>query len=80
VQQLALQGRPVRLNILLLRKSFLTLDEIRASSTPVSNAWLETLAYASGVFVSEAVVRTWSILFPRLDRPVFIVPSCAREC
>ena len=31
----------------------------------------KTLAYASGVFASEAVVRTWSIQFPWLDRPDF---------
>jgi len=38
---------------------------------PDFNGWLETLAYGSGVFVSEAVVRTWSIPFPWLDRPDF---------
>ena len=37
----------------------------------VFNAWLETLAYASGVFASEALVRSWSIQFLRLDRPDF---------
>ena len=59
------------LNLLLLRKSFLTLDGITRQLDPDFNAWLETLAYASGVFASEAVVRTWSILFPWLDRPDF---------
>jgi len=34
-------------------------------------AWLETLAYASGVFPSEAAVRTRSIPFPWLARPDF---------
>jgi len=29
---------------------------------PDFNAWLETLAHASGVFASEAVVRSWSIV------------------
>jgi ubiquinone biosynthesis protein len=71
VQQLALQGYPVPLNLLLLRKSFLTLDGITRQLDPDFNVWLETLAYASGVFASEAVVRTWSILFPWLDRPDF---------
>jgi len=71
VQQLALQGYPVPLSLLLLRKSFLTLDGITRQLDPDFNAWLETLAYASGVFASEAVVRTWSILFPWLDRPDF---------
>ena len=71
VQQLALQGYPVPLNLLLLRKSFLTLDGITRQLDPDFNAWLETLAYASGVFASEAVVRTWSIQFPWLDQPEF---------
>jgi ubiquinone biosynthesis protein len=71
VQQLALQGHPVPLNLLLLRKSFLTLDGITHQLDPDFNAWLETLAYASGVFASEAFVRTWSIQFPWLDRPDF---------
>jgi len=71
VQQLALQGHPVPLNLLLLRKSFLTLDGITRQLDPDFNAWLETLAYTSEVFASEAVVRTWSIQFPWLDRPAF---------
>src|SRR5271165_2294144 len=71
VQQLALQGHPVPLNLLLLRKSFLTLDGITRQLDPDFNAWLESLAYVSGVFASEAVVRTWSIQFPWLDRPDF---------
>jgi hypothetical protein len=40
-----------------------------APARPDFNAWLETLAYGSEVFASEAVVRTWSIPFPWLDRP-----------
>src|SRR5271166_2563965 len=59
VQQLALQGHPVPLNLLLLRKSFLTLDGITRQLDPDFNAWQETLA------------RTWSIQFPWLDRPDF---------
>jgi ubiquinone biosynthesis protein len=71
VQQLALQGHPVPLNLLLLRKSFLTLEGITRQLDPDFTARLETLAYASGVFASEAAVRTWSIQFPWLDRPDF---------
>ncbi len=71
VQQLALQGHPVPLDLLLLRKSFLTLDGITRQLDPNFSAWRETLAYAAGVFASEAVVRTWSIQFPWLDRPDF---------
>jgi hypothetical protein len=71
VRQLALQGNPVPLNLLLLRKSFLTLDGITRQLDPDFSAWLGTLAYASGVFASEAVVRTWGIPFPWLDRSDF---------
>ena len=71
VQQLALQGHLVLLNLLLLRKSFLTLEGIARQLDTDFNAWLETLAYAFGVFASEAAVRTWSIQFPWLDRPDF---------
>ena len=71
VQELALQGHPVPLNLLLLRKSFLTLDGITRQLDPDFNAWLETVAYASEVFASESVIRTWSIPFPWLDRPDF---------
>jgi ubiquinone biosynthesis protein len=71
VQQLALQGHPVPLDLLLLRKSFLALDGITRQLNPDFNAWLETLAYASEVFASEAVVRTWSLQFPWIDRPEF---------
>jgi ubiquinone biosynthesis protein len=71
VQQLALQGHPVPLNLLLLRKSFLTLDGITRQLDPDFNAWLETLVYTSEVFASEAVVRSWSMQFPWLDQPDF---------
>jgi len=71
VQQLALQGHPVPINLLLLRKSFLTLDGITRQLDPDFNAWRETLAYTSEVFASEAVVRALSIQFPWLDRPDF---------
>jgi ubiquinone biosynthesis protein len=71
VQQLALQGHPVPLSLLLLRKSFLTLDGITHQLDPDFDAWLETLAYTSGVFASEAVVRSWSMPCPWLDQPDF---------
>jgi ubiquinone biosynthesis protein len=71
VEQMALQGYPVPLNLLLLRKSFLTLEGITHQLDPDFNAWLETLAYGAEVFASEATVRTWSIPFPWLDRPDF---------
>jgi ubiquinone biosynthesis protein len=71
VQQLALQGHPVPLSLLLLRKSFLTLDGITRQLDPDFDAWLETLAYTSEVFASEAVVRSWSVPFPWIDQPDF---------
>jgi hypothetical protein len=71
VQELALQGHPVPLNLLLLRKSFLTLDGITCQLDPDFNAWLETVAYTAEVFASESAVRTWSIPFPWLDHPDF---------
>jgi hypothetical protein len=71
VQELALQGHPVPLNLLLLRKSFLTLDGITRQLDPDFDPWLETVAYASEVFASESLVRTWSIPFPWLDQPDF---------
>ena len=40
---------------------------------PDFNAWLETLAHASGVLASEAVVRSWSILY--LCSPSGPIPS-----
>jgi len=71
VQQLALQGHPVPLSLLLLRKSFLTLDGITRQLDPDFNAWRETLGYAFEVFASEAGLRSWSIQFPWLDRSDF---------
>jgi ubiquinone biosynthesis protein len=71
VQQLALQGHPVPLDLLLLRKSFLALDGITRELDPNFNAWLETLAYGAAVFASEAFVRAWSIQFPWIDRPEY---------
>ncbi len=79
VQQLALQGHPVPLNLLLLRKSSRTLDGITRQLDPHFQCLAGTLTYAYGVFASEAAVRTWSIPFPWLDRPISIVPGCPRE-
>jgi predicted unusual protein kinase regulating ubiquinone biosynthesis (AarF/ABC1/UbiB family) len=71
VQELAVNGHPVPLNLLLLRKSFLTLDGICRQLDPDFSAWRENVAYASEVFASEAAVRAWSIPLPWLDRPAF---------
>ena len=71
VQQLALQGHPVPLDLLLMRKSFMTLDGITRQLDPDFNPWQETLAYGSEMFASEAVFRGWSLPFPWLDRTDF---------
>ncbi len=54
VQQLVLQGHPVPLNILLLRKSLLTPDGIMRQLT--FNAWLETLARIAIPIAAESVI------------------------
>jgi ubiquinone biosynthesis protein len=71
VQELAFEGHPVPLSLLLLRKSFLTLDGITRELDPDFDVWLEAVGYVSEVFASESAVRIWSIPFPWLDRPDF---------
>src|SRR5271165_2404410 len=48
VQQLALQSHPVPLNLLLMRKSFLTLDGIARQLDPDFNAWVEPSRMSPG--------------------------------
>jgi len=72
VQQLAVDGYPVPVDLLLLRKSFLTLEGVLHQLDPDLNPWKETLVYASGVLASEAVTRAWSIPLPWLDSPAFL--------
>jgi hypothetical protein len=51
-----------------------------AGRKPDFNAWLETLAHAPGVFASEAVVRSWSILYPcSSSSPIPTVSGCPGE-
>jgi hypothetical protein len=80
VQQLALQGHPVPLNLLLPRKSFLTLDGITRQLDPDFNAWLETLAYVSWV-CSQAKPSCEPGAFNSRGStgPISIVPGCPRE-
>jgi ubiquinone biosynthesis protein len=68
VEQLAVAGHPVPLSLLLLRKSFLTLDGIARHLDPLFSPWRETLIYAAWVLASEAPLRLWSIPFPWFDR------------
>ena len=67
------------LNLLLLGKAFLTLDGVARQLDPGFNAWLETPAYASEVFASEVVVRTWSIHSRGSTGSISIVSGCPRE-
>ena len=71
VEQLATQGNPVPLSLLLLRKAFLTLEGIALQLDPSFDPWRETLTYGAWVIASEAPFRAWSIPFPWLDEPAF---------
>jgi len=71
VQQLAIGGHRVPLALLLLRKSFLTVESVVHQLDPGLNLWRETLIYASWVLASEGFARAWSIPFPWLDQPAF---------
>ena len=72
VQQLAEGGHPVPLDLLLLRKSLLTVEGVIHQLDPDLDPWRETLIYTSWVLASEAAIRAWSMPFPWLDRPVFL--------
>jgi ubiquinone biosynthesis protein len=71
VEQLAEGGYRVPLSLLLLRKSFLTLDGIARELNPSFSAWRETLIYSCWVFASEVPTRAWSLPFPWWDQPAF---------
>ena len=71
VEELAIGGHRLPLDLLLLRKSFLTLDGIARQLDPSFAAWRETLIYAGWVFASEAPIRAWSLPFPWWDQPEF---------
>src|SRR5271165_3746885 len=81
VQQLPLQGYPVPLNLLLMRKSFLTLDGITRQLEPDFNAWMETLAYASGVCSQGKPSSCEPGAFHSRGStdPILIVLGCPRE-
>lgn len=71
VQQLAFAGFPVPENLLLLRKSFFTVEGICLHLDACFDSWRETRTYALGVLASEAAIRAWSIPFAWLDQPGF---------
>ena len=69
IEQLASAGSPVPLSLLLLRKSFLTLEGVLHQLDPEFSQWNEMLIYAGWVVSSEAPFRIWSLLMPWLDLP-----------
>jgi len=68
IEQLAVEGHCLPLSLLLLRKSFLTLEGIARQLDPSFSAWREALIYAGWVFASEAPIRAWSVPFPWWDQ------------
>lgn len=71
IERLATEGHPVPLSLLLLRKSFLTLEGIGHQLDPTFDPWKEMLLYAGWVFASETPFRMLSLPFPWLDAPAF---------
>lgn len=71
IEELARRGHPVPLSLLLLRKSFLTLEGIVRQLHPPFDPWAEMLNYAGWVFASETPFRMLSLSFPWLDAPAF---------
>ncbi len=69
VQELAEKGHPVPLDLLLLRKSFLTIEAVAGTLNPRFNAWTEARRYLAWVIASETPLRGLSALFPVLDGP-----------
>jgi ubiquinone biosynthesis protein len=72
VRQLAEGGHPVPLDLLLFRKSLLTVEGVVRQLDPGFDPWRETLIYACWVLASEAATRVWGIAFPWLDQPAFL--------
>jgi ubiquinone biosynthesis protein len=71
VEELAEKGHPVPLELLLLRKSFLTIEAVAGSLAPHFNAWREARRYLAWVFASEAPLRGLSAMFRGLDRHAY---------
>ncbi len=71
VERLAMEGHPVPVSLLLLRKAFLTLDGITRQLDPDFGAWREMLAYGAWMLAGEAPFRAWSLALPWLDQPAF---------
>lgn len=68
IEELAEEGHPVPLELLLLRKSFLTIEAVAGSLHRQFNAWRETRSYLAWVLASEAPLRGLSAMFRGFDR------------
>lgn len=71
IEQLAVEGHRLPLSLLLLRKSFLTVDGIARQLDPSFSAWGEALIYTAWVFASEAPTRASILAFPWCDQRAY---------
>lgn len=71
IERLAVSGAAIPLDLLLLRKSFLTLEGVAHHLDPGFSAWRQTMEFSACVFASELPFRVSSIPFPWLDKPGF---------
>jgi hypothetical protein len=79
VQQLALQGHPVLLNLLLLRKSFLTLDGIMRQLDPISMPGWKPSRMAPECSQAKPSCEPGAFHSRGSTGPISIVPGCPRE-
>ena len=80
VQQLALQGYPVPLNLLLLRKSFLTLEGILAPArTPISMPGWKPSRMPPECSQAKPSCEPGAFNSRGSTGPISIVPGCPRE-
>ena len=78
VQQLALQGHPVLLNLLLLRKSFLTLDGIMRQLDPISMPGWKPSRMAPKCSQAKPSCEPGAFHSRGLTGPICIAPGCPR--
>lgn len=71
LHNLATAGCPVPLCLLLLRKSFLTLEGIARELNPCFDPWKEAQSYATWVAASEMPFRVFGAPFFWMDQPEF---------
>jgi ubiquinone biosynthesis protein len=71
LEQMAIEGQEVPLDLLLFRKALLTLEGILKQLDPRFDLWQQTLRYAGWVLASETPFRLLSLPIPWLDTPDF---------